>query len=48
MNPRSEAQIVVITGATAGVGRATACQFASRGAQIGLLARRRRPRSHPP
>lgn len=30
---------VVITGASAGVGRATACAFAKEGAQIGLIAR---------
>ncbi len=33
------ADVVVITGATAGVGRATVREFASRGAKIGLLAR---------
>jgi NADP-dependent 3-hydroxy acid dehydrogenase YdfG len=33
------ADVVVITGATAGVGRATVREFASRGARIGLLAR---------
>ncbi len=32
-------EVVVITGATAGVGRATARAFAERGARIGLLAR---------
>lgn len=32
-------EVVVITGASAGVGRATAAAFAKRGAQIGLLAR---------
>ncbi len=32
-------QVVVITGASAGVGRATAREFAKRGAHIGLLAR---------
>jgi short-subunit dehydrogenase len=32
-------EVVVITGATAGVGRATARAFAKRGAHIGLLAR---------
>jgi NAD(P)-dependent dehydrogenase (short-subunit alcohol dehydrogenase family) len=32
-------QVVVITGASAGVGRATAIAFAKRGARIGLLAR---------
>jgi NAD(P)-dependent dehydrogenase (short-subunit alcohol dehydrogenase family) len=31
--------VVVITGASAGVGRATAWEFAKRGARIGLLAR---------
>jgi short-subunit dehydrogenase len=35
----SNPQIVVITGASAGVGRATACEFAKHGAHIGLLAR---------
>ena len=34
-------QVVVITGASAGVGRAVARQFAERGAKIGLLARGR-------
>ena len=38
------AQVVVVTGASAGVGRATVRAFARRGASIGLLARgRRRP-----
>ncbi|HWG58399.1 MAG TPA: SDR family oxidoreductase [Candidatus Acidoferrales bacterium] len=37
--PDAAAEVVVITGATAGVGRATACAFARRGAKIGLLAR---------
>ncbi|HEX5539671.1 MAG TPA: SDR family oxidoreductase [Methylophilaceae bacterium] len=32
-------QVVVITGASAGLGRATACAFARQGARIGLLAR---------
>lgn len=32
-------EVVVITGASAGVGRATAREFARRGAHIGLLAR---------
>jgi short-subunit dehydrogenase len=32
-------EVVVITGASAGVGRATVCAFARRGAHIGLLAR---------
>jgi short-subunit dehydrogenase len=38
-NGRSE--VVVITGASAGVGRATAVAFAKRGARVGLLARGR-------
>jgi short-subunit dehydrogenase len=37
MNPRAE--VVVITGASAGLGRAAARKFASHGARIGLLAR---------
>ncbi|MBA2310350.1 MAG: SDR family oxidoreductase [Pseudonocardiales bacterium] len=36
---RSERQVVVITGASGGVGRATAQRFARRGAAIALLAR---------
>ena len=32
-------EVVVITGASAGVGRATVREFAKRGARIGLLAR---------
>lgn len=35
----TEPEVVVITGASAGVGRATARAFAKRGARIGLLAR---------
>src|SRR6202161_4530088 len=35
----TKAEVVVITGASAGVGRATARAFARRGARIGLLAR---------
>jgi short-subunit dehydrogenase len=35
----AEREVVVITGASAGVGRATARKFAARGARIGLLAR---------
>ncbi|MEO8907870.1 MAG: SDR family oxidoreductase [Microbacteriaceae bacterium] len=35
----SKAHVVVITGASAGIARATAREFASRGAKIGLLAR---------
>jgi short-subunit dehydrogenase len=36
---RKDTETVVITGASAGVGRATAWEFAKRGARIGLLAR---------
>src|SRR5689334_24516443 len=36
---RTRPEIVVITGASAGVGRATVRAFAARGARIGLLAR---------
>ncbi len=35
----SEPRVVVVTGASAGVGRATAREFAGRGARIGLIAR---------
>ena len=38
----ARAEVVVITGASAGVGRAVAHAFAKRGAQVGLLARDRR------
>jgi short-subunit dehydrogenase involved in D-alanine esterification of teichoic acids len=34
-------EVVVITGASAGIGRATVCEFARHGARIGLLARGR-------
>jgi short-subunit dehydrogenase len=34
-------EVIVITGASAGVGRATACAFARQGARLGLLARGR-------
>lgn len=37
--PTNEPEVVVITGATAGVGRATVREFARRGATIGLIAR---------
>src|SRR5688500_9691752 len=37
----NKSEVVVITGASAGVGRATAQAFARRGARIGLLARGR-------
>ncbi|AGB33997.1 short-chain dehydrogenase/reductase SDR [Natrinema pellirubrum DSM 15624] len=39
MSVTKESEVVVITGASAGVGRATARLFAERGAKIGLLAR---------
>jgi NADP-dependent 3-hydroxy acid dehydrogenase YdfG len=35
------ARVIMITGASAGVGRATALAFARQGARIGLLARGR-------
>jgi short-subunit dehydrogenase len=41
MHPRPQSEVVVITGASAGLGRATAHAFAKRGARIGLLARGR-------
>ena len=34
-------EVIVVTGASAGVGRATAVAFARRGARIALVARRR-------
>ncbi len=37
----ADAQVVVITGASAGIARATAQEFGSRGAKVGLLARGR-------
>ena len=40
-NRKNVSEVVVITGASAGVGRATARRFASRGARIALLARGR-------
>ena len=40
MEPK-QSEVVVITGASAGVGRATAIAFAQQGARIGLLARGR-------
>lgn len=39
--PRSERPIVVVTGASAGVGRAVACEFARHGWRVALLARGR-------
>jgi NADP-dependent 3-hydroxy acid dehydrogenase YdfG len=39
MNATGKPEVVVITGASAGVGRATAREFAKSGAYIGLLAR---------
>ncbi|MFC6764542.1 SDR family oxidoreductase [Natrinema soli] len=39
MSESTDTEVVVITGASAGAGRATACAFAERGAKIGLLAR---------
>lgn len=39
MSEPTDSEVVVITGASAGVGRATARAFAERGAKIGLLAR---------
>ncbi len=41
MSTKEKAQVVVVTGASAGVGRATAQAFARRGAHVGLLARGR-------
>jgi NAD(P)-dependent dehydrogenase (short-subunit alcohol dehydrogenase family) len=40
-NTRSQREVVMITGASAGIGRATVQAFARRGAWIGLLARGR-------
>ena len=39
MNPRNRSETVVITGASAGVGRAAVRAFAKQGVQIGLIAR---------
>ncbi|HEY6892228.1 MAG TPA: SDR family oxidoreductase [Solirubrobacter sp.] len=38
-NGKSQPQVVIVTGATGGVGRAIAHAFAKRGAHVGLLAR---------
>jgi NADP-dependent 3-hydroxy acid dehydrogenase YdfG len=37
---RIEGSVVVVTGASSGIGRATALELARRGARVGLLARR--------
>ncbi|SFS92560.1 SDR family oxidoreductase [Halostagnicola kamekurae] len=39
MSEQTDSEVVVVTGASAGVGRATARAFAERGAKVGLLAR---------
>jgi NADP-dependent 3-hydroxy acid dehydrogenase YdfG len=39
MMKKSKGEVVVITGASAGVGRATVREFARRGPSIGLIAR---------
>src|SRR5437867_841203 len=41
MSERDVAEVVVITGASAGIGRATAREFAKRGCKVALLARGR-------
>src|SRR6266576_2017744 len=41
VKPQSRSKVVVVTGASAGVGRATVRAFAKRGARIGLIARGR-------
>ena len=40
-NPRTRPRVIVVTGASAGVGRAAAIAFAREGAYVGLLARGR-------
>src|ERR1700749_1208929 len=40
-NPTKRPEVVVITGASAGVGRATVREFARRGAHVALIARGR-------
>ena len=39
MDRERKAEVVVVTGASAGLGRATVREFARRGAWIGLIAR---------
>src|SRR5437588_5902718 len=39
MSKRARPEVVIITGASAGLGRATARHFARHGARIGLIAR---------
>ncbi len=39
MKQNRQREVVVITGASAGIGRATVRAFAQRGAHLGLLAR---------
>jgi NADP-dependent 3-hydroxy acid dehydrogenase YdfG len=54
MNDRFKGKVVVVTGASAGVGRAAATAFAKHGARVALIARgeeslesaRRRPGAH--
>ncbi len=41
MNGSNRSQVVIVTGASAGVGRATALEFGNRGAKVGLVARGR-------
>jgi NAD(P)-dependent dehydrogenase (short-subunit alcohol dehydrogenase family) len=41
MSHSDKREVVVVTGASAGVGRATVCAFARQGARIGLVARGR-------
>jgi NAD(P)-dependent dehydrogenase (short-subunit alcohol dehydrogenase family) len=41
MSTESKPEVIVVTGASAGVGRATAAAFGKRGARVGLLARGR-------
>lgn len=43
MKPEIAGQVVVITGASSGIGRATALEFADQGARLVLAARRSRP-----